>query len=359
MRQRLSEHRTGGDPPHPPSIGVRHAVPLDQPESVAQIVQRLFPAYEVQGGRVHLAGCSLEERLYVRMRCRWNGHVLDLYTDADGNQVEPDLIETLGLGTVRGVNGPPPGMAGAMARFLTHHVPRLRDRFPSDADVSFCSAVALWCKHVQGKLRFTIRQESVELPFSGWARSFRAPPYVCPHTGQETFRIAMTDDGLIAAAEQIVSCADTGRRVLVQETAVCAATGKRVLAERVQRCPVSGDTVLPEAMVACAMCGERVAPGCVKKDRCAACRELRPADKTDPRLARLLQAYPDLERWGAWRLAETSAVFILSASSWLNRVLVVADKQTLALRRVAGARRFWPNWEVASPDRQDQVMREP
>ncbi len=385
MNHGLSTDRTGDETPAPKPISVSHGAPLDQPESVAQIVKRTFPAYQVDGGRVHLAGCTLEERLFVRIRCRMSGHVVDLYCDAEGEQVEPELIEALGLNTTRVLDGPPPGAVGTMARFLSQHINSLKDRLPAGAAVEFCSLVAVWCKLVRGKLRFSIGLESVELPFAGWARSFRPPPYVCPHTGQETFRLGITDDGRIAAGEQIIRCEETGRRVLIPETAICTATGKRVLKELLQRCPVSGDLLLSNALVRCEMCGELVSPQSIqgqarnchrqsarperaeppsrigfrfRKRRCAACRALRSVSKADPRMARVLHEHPHLDRWGGWRIAETATVYILTAIGWLKQLLVVVDKDTLDLRRVATGSRFWPQWDITPPEQYNFVLRQ-
>jgi len=112
--------------PRAESPSVSHAVPVDRPDSVTQIVQRLFPAYRVEGGRVHLAGCTLDSRLFLRIRCRINGHVVDLYSDAEGNQLEPELVGTLGLDSTRPVAGPSPGGAAVLARFLASSLPRLQ-----------------------------------------------------------------------------------------------------------------------------------------------------------------------------------------------------------------------------------------
>lgn len=358
MSQGLSDPRPPDDAPRAELPGVTHAVPLDQPGSVAQIVQRLFPAYQVEGGRVHLAGCTLEERLFLRLRCRFNGHVVDLYSDAEGNQLEPESVGTLGLDSIRPAAGPSPGGAAMLSRFLDCFLPRLQERFPAGAELTLCSAMAVWCKFVQGKLRFSIGEHSTDLAFSGWARSLRPPPYVCPHTGQETFRLGLTDDGRIAAAEQIACCAETGRRALLNETVVCSATGKRVMAELAQKCPVTGEAVLTTAMVPCGMCGQLVSPRCVKRDRCAACRAMRLVSKADPRMARLLHEHPDFDRWGGWRIVETSAVYVLTASGWLRRLLVVVDKESLEIRLLGTGMRFSHDWELVRPEQYAFVLRE-
>ena len=76
---------------------VTHAVPAGQPEGVAQIAQRLFPAYRVDGGRTHLAGCTLDERLYARLRYQSGQTAVGIYVDADGQELSATEADALGL----------------------------------------------------------------------------------------------------------------------------------------------------------------------------------------------------------------------------------------------------------------------
>ncbi len=64
----------------------------------------------------------------------------------------------------------------------------------------------IWSHWAAGKLRFTIGNEFVELPFADWASRLKAPTWSCPHSGQPTFHLAATDDGRIVAAEEIATC---------------------------------------------------------------------------------------------------------------------------------------------------------
>ena len=104
------------------------------------------------------------------------------------------------------------------------------ERFPGDAPPEVLAKAALWCKFTEGKLRFAVGKESADLPFSGWSRTLQPPPFVCPHTGMATFHLAATDDGRIAAADQIEPCAETGRRMLKEELVTSSLSGRRALA---------------------------------------------------------------------------------------------------------------------------------
>ena len=217
---------------------------------------------------------------------------------------------------------------------------------------------AIWCKYVEGKLRFTIAAAALDLPFSGWTRTLAAPPFVCPHTGAATFRLAATDDGRIAAAERIETCAETGRRLLSTELVRCAVTGRRVSPELAEVCPISGRRLLRTEFVRCGSCRQRVSPQVVERNQCQACRRLKAVMKADPRMARLLHEHPTLDRWRHWRLSETSRVYVLVATGWLKRLLVVVDKETLELRHMATGGRLSSHWTAVEPAQFAYVLRE-
>jgi hypothetical protein len=75
--------------------------------------------------------------------------------------------------------------------------------------------------------------------------------------------------------------------------------------------------------------------------------------KADPRMAHVLHEHPWLDRRGRWRISETEAVYILTASSWLKRLLVVLDKETLKIQHVATANRFFGGWMAVDSARYD------
>jgi hypothetical protein len=73
-----------------------------------------------------------------------------------------------------------------------------------------------------------------------------------------------------------------------------------------------------------------------------------PTTKTDPRMARVLDAYPKLDRWRNWKIAETRSVQVLVGMSALRRLLVVLDKQTLDILHVASSSRLSSRWTTAN-----------
>jgi hypothetical protein len=332
---------------------VTHAVPADQPHSVHQIAERLFPAYTVEGGAMHLAGCLLDDRLFLRVAPPAGPASASLYLDSAGRPVEAALIEQLGLEQLATVARPPRRCDAELAAVVA-----VADRLLPQAADSPNPYTAIWAKYANGTLRFTIDERSVDLPFDGWARTLAPPPYPCPYTGVATFHLAATDDGRIAAAEQIASCAESGRRVLINELIPCSATGKRVLSDLIVLCPVTAQRLLSTATIACQACRQNVAPAALERGVCVACRSLAAIDKDDPRMARLLHEHPEWERWGSWKLAETATVYILSAARWLKRVLLVVDRQTLELRTLAVGYRFLSGWETVPAEQQSLVLSE-
>lgn len=335
-----------------------HAVPANQPVSVQQIADILFPAYAVVGGRVSLAGCALEDRLLVQLRFRHQQQTMEIYLQADGKEVGGEPIMGPRSVELSEVSEPPASLGPEIERLIASGTRLAEGRVPSGDTPELIAATAIWCKYVDGKLRFTIGASSVDLPFSGWTQGLTPPPLVCPHTGTPTFCVMATDDGRIAAAEQIEECAETGRRMLATELVACCVTGHRVAPELIEICPISGRRLLRTEMVECGTCRQRVSPAVVERNQCAACRKLRRVSKADPRMARVFHEHPTLDRWRYWRMAETARAYVLVASGWLKRLLVVVDKDSLELKTVATGSRLLTRWDPAEPEQYPYILRE-
>ena len=81
----MAQVRTAGQTA---SGGVVHTRPEGQPIRVGQISARLFSAYRVDAGGVHLAGCTLEDhplvRVTYRIRCASGNRLRHIFVGADG-----------------------------------------------------------------------------------------------------------------------------------------------------------------------------------------------------------------------------------------------------------------------------------
>lgn len=337
---------------------VNHVAPAQQPTSVQQIAGRLFEAYTVDGGSVHLAGCLLEDRVFVRLDFRAGDLAAEIFLDDRGGEVDRPLVQALGMTETIRLSTPPELLGPEMGPLVQRGTRLFQERLPQHASAELVGATVLWCKFAEGKLRFTLGEQVADLPFAGWARDLRPPAFVCPHTGVSTYHLAATDDGRIVAAEQIDTCAASGRRVLAEELVACSVTGRVVLPEWIATCPVSSESVLDDAMVRCGTCRQRVSPAVLKRNDCAACRRLQRVSKADPRMARLLDEHPRLDRWRRWQISETDIDYILVASGWLKKLLVVADKDSLSLKLLATGTRLWSGFSVVEPSQYEYVLRE-
>jgi hypothetical protein len=323
-----------------------NAAPLAQPCSAGEIAERLLPAYEVTGGKIRLAGCALDDRAFFRIYARSPAdsaavRFLEWTIDADGRRVDEEVGASLRLGEI----GPTTGMAPLPTATLAD-LTQLAERAATAAagPIERLASVLLWCKYASGKLRIEFPSACAEIRFADWAATLSAPPFVCPLTGVESFRIATTDDGRIAAAEQIAKCEETGRRLLRRELVECSASGHLAAAELTEICPITERPVLRRLMQACEQCGERVGPGVIRDGVCSACHGLAVAPSSDPRISRVLGEFPQLDRWRGWRIAETATSYILVGAGLMKRLLLVLDRETLVPKRVATASRLRRVW---------------
>lgn len=301
------------------------ARPIKQPTAVHDFAHRLFEAYTLDGGRAHLAGCHLEDTPLVRLTTLdaegETPSVSHRYYGELGEAIDAELAERLGLDRVAPTGDPAPRLdAGRFERMLGSA------RRQEDATPSLTTIV--WAKRATGRLRFEFGDESVDTPFEGWAATLAAPPVICPQTGAETFHLATTEDGLIAAAEVIAACELTGARRLQSELVRCAVSGKRVAEELAQRCPVLQVHVLNDEMTACPRCDELVAKSALVGNGCRGCERVVRAPRQDARLAKLLGDYPSLAKMKPWRLGETENRLIAIGGGWTGRVLLVLDRET-------------------------------
>jgi hypothetical protein len=306
---------------------------------------------------VHLAGCQFEDRPFLRLEFQGGHEPVARFVSMQGKPLDPGTVTELGLWKLVDLPRPPQRLDRRFEADVQAAVAAARRFDAATGQQQVVSATAVWCKHVDGKLRFSIGHASADLPFEGWARSIEPRPFVCPATGTSTFHLAAADDGRIVAAEKLERCAETGRLLVNDELVTCAATGLRVAADQTTRCPVCGQRVLTRMLVCCQSCGQEVAPGSAIKGVCAACRDLRTVRKADPRLARLFDEHPVLDRWRHWRLAETAEVYILTARRWLTRLLLVVDKESLQLRGMAtGSAPF--GLRAIPPEQYEYVLRD-
>ncbi len=334
---------------------VGRAVPSHQPESVRDVSQRLFDEYTVDGGSVHLGGCTLEDRPILRVtyvdRSIGKARLCHHFINLTGEPIEESLVERLGLKQLVPLSRSIQVTDDQCVRW--RHVGETAvEGLQQSAEVEVVLTTVVWCKYAEGKLAFVIKDATTSIAFSDWAQLFvdgstKPPALACPSFPQGSCHLAATDDGEIVPIEAIATCSESGKRVIASDLETCNATGAKALPEFFSSCPASGVRVLRKVLVTCETCQQSVSPTSCELSQCSACRSLANVSKDDPRMARLLGEYPRLDRWSRWKLSETATAYVLVANSLVKRLLVVVDKNDLKLLRLAKGSQFTKKWTEA------------
>jgi hypothetical protein len=334
-----------------------HAAPVGQPQSVHEFSKQLFDAYEMDEGNVHLSGCTLSDRPFLRLTfleqedpasaAKMFTHV---FMDVQGNIVDETLRASLGLDDLKPLNSPPHRLNEVdLQRWIAAGNKLYQASGRSAARRDLVAVAIIWCKQAEGKLSFRIRDAGGDVSFSGWAQLLKdshvkPPPFTCPHSGETSYHVSVTDDGRLTVAEAIGICAETEQRVLKIDLETCEATGNRAVEDQFTTCPVSEQRVVRSALKACDECRQAVSPSVLESGRCTACRNPRRIGKDDPRMARVLGEYPELDTWRRWFISETAEVYVLNASALTKRLLVVVNKDSLEVLRAARRGPLSTNW---------------
>ncbi len=347
---------------------IANLAPRGQPTSVHQVADRLFPAYKIDGGHAYLAGCTLENRLFMKVTVNRAGGSTSFFLDSAARRLDDSVVRQLGLENTLELEKPPEPVEAELASLAKLAGRMVKDEFGDVSSGNVSNAAepprpqvelaALWCKYAQGKLRFTIGEQTADLPFCDWAATLVPPPFVCPYTGRKTFHLAATSDGRIVAAEEIETCAQSGLRLLRDDLIICSVSGKRVSRELTEVCPVTDEHVLSEEMVECESCRQRISPQSVESNRCRACRQPQSLAKDDPRWLRLQEAHPAARRWRRWNVSETADALIFNGSGLFKRILLVLDKDTLQPKHLAVGNRLSPAWNAVEVERIGEVLGE-
>ena len=386
---------------------IQNAVPIDQPDQVHQVTPALFACYEVDGGTVSLDGCLLEDVPFVRIEFRRmssagratsstipatspakpstaepriDGLLLSassssssspssgsgaraaafdgvegwVVLDREGRVVEAHRAHAMGLDYPMSVESPPTYVNPADVKawlfpLLERTDVELRKR---EYQIQGCTVV--WCKRAVGRLSVEIGDESATIPFSGWARELAVgrtvpPPFRCPRTGRESYRITAAEEGQLTVPEAIKQCAASGRRVIETELETCAASGRQYLPEYLQPCEATGKLVAKQRLVRCGGCGQRVSPKAMNGDRCESCDRLGDRPATTAEVDQLWQRFPGLKKWRSWQHASSSSSELWRGYAWLKSILVRLDRETQRPSFVALANRMGKQVQEIDP----------
>jgi hypothetical protein len=337
-----------------PALRPSHLAPARQPNHVRDIAARLLSAYNVEGGSVHIAGCTLDDVPVVRISCSTStdepfvAHVIFGQANEQGKLVDPELSSTLELANLVPAERPTSIPPREVDRLVTAAIECARKSLQTPS--ARPNAVALiWCKYARIKIQFTAGAATAQTSFAGWASAIEPAPFHCAISATETFSVASSSDNRIVAADQLGVCQQTGQRLPSCELVESAVSGQLVSATLTTRCPVIGESILLAEMATCPSCRQSVSPNAITASRCRACRTASPIQKDDTRLIKILARHPSVAQWNWFRLTETEQVFVLVASGFFHRRLLVFDKENVAVLHVAKGNRLsteWPQLDV-------------
>lgn len=331
--------------PMPPSVR-----PVRQPHAVHELTDRFFEAYQLDGGKAHMAGCHLEEVPFVR-RTRIDSvadsdtdqvAVWHSYFDEQGKPVADQLVEELGLNQVESARDSAPRVTPRLVERLSLST-TTQDKSVADKENANELQTIVWARRATGRIRFEFGDESVDAPFDGWVKTLSAPAIICPRTGRETFSLTTVEGGDIVAAEEVVLCEVTDHRHIASDLDRCAETNKLVEPELLEPCPITGDWVLSTEFVPCPRCQQSVPKGKATATGCKGCDGAKRVGTNHPVLQAIQAKHPAFAKQG-WQLAETQRAVILVRDGWLRRRVATFDKATLELLHEAEASRFSATW---------------
>lgn len=319
-------------------------VPAEDPQSVHAFADRLFGAYKVEGGSVHMAGCHLEDRSFLRLsrveKTASEPKVAHRYFDTSGEEVEQKLAEQLCLtSAIEESEHRLPAVSGNWAQAV-----RVAKEGLGVSGPTWRASGLVLAKYARGNLRITISSESLDVPFVGWTRTLEAPAAKCPETGVSTFHFDALADGRIVAAEQVVRCEVSQKKILRTEAVVCNVTSQRVDPALCRDCPVTGKPALEAKFASCPCCKQEVSQIIIGSNGCAGCLARKSVNREDERLKAALAVAPKLSDFKRFKLAETRSAIIVETGGWRTRLLVVIDKATGQLVHAAARKRLSRTW---------------
>ncbi len=343
--------------------------PQYEPEAVHELTDRLFDAYELDGGKALVAGCHLEEIPFIRFTQigSVNGSateqentsvgktddgsiVLHRYFDIEGEAVSAKLVKELGLNETKQAKEPLPRLSvHALDQITT-----FKKLMVEDVGLESSHLLAIvWARRASGRLRFEFGDQSVEAPFEGWAKTLTAPPVVCPRTGRETFSLTSLDNHEIVASEEVVRCEVTGHRHVAADLERCSVTGKQVEPDLLKPCPLSGDLVLTTEFGTCPRCRLSIPQKFIDQTGCQICHGAKRIEANHPSWSAIQAKYAESARISGrnfarpqlrWQMAETDDTIVLVHDGWFRRRVATFDKSTLELKHQAEASRFSNTW---------------
>lgn len=354
-------------------ITVEFAHPLDQPDQVHQLTEKLYEPYEVENGTVSLAGCLLEDIPFVRIeQTAADGSTEVRFVDQQGHEVSTTLQKDLGFDSIESSESPPSYIRPSdIHRWLDPLASILAAHAKSTAS-KITRVTLIWCKRAIGKMQIEIGNESAMLPFTEWAiqlarGTVKPPRFHCEESGKDSYHIVALDDGTLTVADAVQVCGASGNRALENQLVRCEETDTLCLPGHLVSCEATGNRIMESARTVCSRCGQKVGRSQIEKRLCVTCRALdqaipfdaaridptRPAveeSKSSNPLARLFQ------RKSKEAEAENRSDSTASTSDKRSLILSGTDASAAALADLQqlvkdnpGLKK-WKQWRIAESD---------
>jgi len=342
---------------------IGHATPLDQPQQVHQLTSKLYAAYQVEGGNVQLAGCTLDDIPFIAVEFRLpkSDSLSTWYLDVQGNRLDSTVIDQLSLDKVETTTREKLRLRSSEVTQIAETAVQHLDQLIENGSPSIVSLTLIWLKYASGKLTVSIGDQSQSIPFQNWAHKmieddYVPPPFQCPATGKESYQVVAADDGKITTRDSLGQCEVSGHSAVETDLKRCCFTNKRALPQFLSTCEVSGDLILESVVKRCQRCDQAANPHYLTEGVCNSCRSMAAIASDDPRLRKWQEVHSGLGRWSHFSFAESHANYLLQAKSWLSKHLFVIDKSNSEIIFAGKSPRWANRFRALSADEKSLLL---
>ncbi len=331
-----------GQAANPRPFELTHVIPRDQPESVHELTAALYQPFQVDGGSVHLAGCSIEPVPVVQT-------VNQNYRFLGGDELDHDLAQSLGVIKTQPCDEPPPHMQQSHVQRLISdqldHLDRKSLLFSGGRE----GVTLIWCNRVQGQLMVEIGESTETISFLLWAKRLvdgldQCPPFHCPQTGRESYHIAADDEGTIATADSIEVCPESGRRLISTKLIPCQISNRRVDPQRLMQCSISGRQFLKRLAADCRQCRNLVDPDTVRRGKCRGCRSWQHVPSHASPVSEICRRWPELSQAKGFKVARTTNTVLLAFRLDGQKWTATFDSKDFDLHGISTFRGWFKPW---------------
>jgi len=324
--------------------------PLVQPVSVHEIASALLPHYSMNGGKVHMGACQIEQRPILRLTLAVKSGegppVVESHYSRSGEQLSAELVDDLQLQETSPTARWNSRFSAGDIQSWTASAVGSNGSDPPDV----LHAAIIWCNYASGEIAFTARGQTAVAGFEDWARllvkpDYQAPQFECKTTGRRSYDVELTSDNRFTVAGAVEQCPESGARLLSSGLSRCEYTGRRLNRALLQECPVTGARIDAAAMQTCAATGMKVNPACLRRGCSPAALNPAPVTHHDTRLAALLEKHPGLATYSGWRLCETITRYVFSAGR-LKHLLLVVNPENNEIEHASLGNRVLGRWRT-------------